>query len=594
MSPAASEPSSPAEAAAPTVSVLRRFPWLASFPAIAVAFAGMAALRLVALSSDAYTRLDWSAGLLTDEGFYSHNARNVVLFGAPRTDDFNNMLLSPLLHGLQVVVFRLFGPGVVPLRMISVVCSLLMLGLLWAALRPVFGRAVAAAAVCVLGFDHIVVLYHRLGLMDTPASLPAVAAFWAFARSVRAAEPRQQRRWSSLAGLLLGLTVTVRSLCAYLAPAPFVALWVSARAAVPADAPDERRRFVQSAAATLWPLALALGLYAALWWWPHRIELAVMNRYYLFHQLIPRSATQLGWNVYHAVLGDYRGIAPYLFRHSPAVFVLALAWLAGLALGVRTAPDDASGRAVSAYLAAWLLAGWGLLAVIAYSPSRYYVTTYPALACAAALGLRSLPDIWARVWRSDARAVIVRALLAWFLAYHAVQSVVHHGGGPGHSIAWTLLYGVPTAAAALCAAPGAATVARAPRVAGRVPVFFVLAWVLVNAVWLADWARHIRTTQIDLSHWLTRSLPAGSVLLGDVAPGVSMDSPFVAVNVIPGLCNGVRPVERFAGRPRFVVILDGRWKEVYWTRRYPELVRPDRRILLRRVLRWDVGVYAVD
>ncbi|HZP80524.1 MAG TPA: hypothetical protein VFB21_02695, partial [Chthonomonadaceae bacterium] len=55
-------------------------------------------LRLVALDSDAYEHLDWSTGLLTDEGFYIHNARNVALFGHPVTDDFNNALIMPLLH----------------------------------------------------------------------------------------------------------------------------------------------------------------------------------------------------------------------------------------------------------------------------------------------------------------------------------------------------------------------------------------------------------------------------------------------------------------------------------------------------------------
>src|ERR1044071_7649153 len=76
-------------------------------------------LRLIALRSDPYSSLDWSAGLLTDEGFYIHNARNVALFGHARTDEFNNMLLSPWLHYLQVGVFQTFGTGAVQARLIS-------------------------------------------------------------------------------------------------------------------------------------------------------------------------------------------------------------------------------------------------------------------------------------------------------------------------------------------------------------------------------------------------------------------------------------------------------------------------------------------
>ena len=100
-------------------------------------------LRLYALRSDPYPRLDWSAGLLTDEGFYIHNARNRVLFGRDRTDEFNNMLLAPALHYVQVGVFRAAGVGSLQARLISVVCSLGAMALLWCTIRPLFGSAAA-------------------------------------------------------------------------------------------------------------------------------------------------------------------------------------------------------------------------------------------------------------------------------------------------------------------------------------------------------------------------------------------------------------------------------------------------------------------
>ena len=79
-----------------------------------------------------------------------------------------------------------------------------------------------------------------------------------------------------------------------------------------------------------------------------------------------------------------------------------------------------------------------------------------------------------------------------------------------------------------------------------------------------------------------------------MAPGLSLDNSFRAIHVQPGLANDDKPVERFAGSPRYIVILDGRWKERYWLQNYPELVAPERRIKLARVLRWDIGIYAVD
>src|SRR6266571_9185730 len=145
-------------------------------PLLVVALA--VALRLFYLRSDPYLFLDWSAGQLTDEGFYIHNARNVALFGHARTDEFNNMLLSPGLHYVQVGVFNVFGVGSVQARLISIIVSLLTLCLFWAAMKRAFGPHIAFTATLFLSLDHTNLLFNRLALMDTPATLPAVAAFY--------------------------------------------------------------------------------------------------------------------------------------------------------------------------------------------------------------------------------------------------------------------------------------------------------------------------------------------------------------------------------------------------------------------------------
>ena len=127
-------------------------------------------IRLFALRADNYLRLDWSAALLTDEGFYAHNARNVALFGTARTDGFNNMLVSPILHGIQVLAFWVIGPGMLQARLISVVSSLVGLGAFWLALRRAFGSKIALTGVMFLALDHVNALYSRMALMDTPAA----------------------------------------------------------------------------------------------------------------------------------------------------------------------------------------------------------------------------------------------------------------------------------------------------------------------------------------------------------------------------------------------------------------------------------------
>jgi 4-amino-4-deoxy-L-arabinose transferase-like glycosyltransferase len=564
-------------------------------------------LRIVALSSDAYTRLDWSAALLTDEGFYSHNARNVALFGHPRTDDFNNMLLAPVLHAVQVGVFSIFGVGMVQARSISVVCSLLTLLLLWSALRRAFDERVAVTAVLFLALDHTNLLYNRLALLDTPASLPAAAAFYAFVRGIQSTggNPKSEIRnpkWLLLCGLLLGLTVTNRMLAAYLLPVPFIALWIV----------KEKRG---SMLALTTGLAVVAAIYLIGWYWPHHTEMAAMNRYYRTNQIQPRSIGHLLENIQHAIAGDFRGLSPYLFRHTPVVYFLALGgivaavgrWAVGRWLGGRrsselispVSPISAIGpgetqRAAAAYLTAWFLLGAAMLAVISYSPSRYYVTLYPAMASLAAVALWRIP-----AWLQNAKAShrwirLGVSALAAFALFHFVLAVVHYRGVLPPTVSNLWLYGLPLLL-------GGMVLWRwergcdwlSVRKAHAVPLLLAV-WLAFNGGWLIDWTSRVEYTQVHLSRWLGENLPAGSVLIGDVAPGITMENRFPAIHVQPGLANDRQPVERFAGAPRYVVILDGRWKEPYWLKNYPALVAPERRVKVARVLRWDVGIYAVD
>src|SRR5262249_46461747 len=146
--------------------------------------AAILAIRLVAPASDPYGRLDWDTGILTDEGFYTVNARNLILFGHARLDEFNNMLAAPAVHGVQVAGFSVFGAGAVQARSISVVASLLTLFVYYAAMRRAFGIRIALTAAALLGLDHVNALFSRLALLDIPATLGAVCAFYAFLRAV--------------------------------------------------------------------------------------------------------------------------------------------------------------------------------------------------------------------------------------------------------------------------------------------------------------------------------------------------------------------------------------------------------------------------
>ncbi|MDQ2922070.1 MAG: hypothetical protein M3R52_10740, partial [Acidobacteriota bacterium] len=242
------------------------------------------------------------------------------------------------------------------------------------------------------------------------------------------------------------------------------------------------------------------------------------------------------------------------------------------------------------------------LAVSSYSPSRYYVTTYPALAALAAISVWRLPELWIKFQQANLATRIVRAALIWFLVYHAVEIVLQHYGIQSRSWAPVFLFGLPTALSILdfrfsilewlAKTFGSKIQNPKPKMAAAV----IVLWFAFNAYWLGGWLLGLDYTQYQMSRWLAQNVPPGSVLIGDVAPGVCLDNGFIAVYVEPRLWNDVLPVEKMGARypdaARYI-IMDDRWKDRFWMVHYPELVTPERRIKLARVLKWEVGVYAV-
>lgn len=555
---------------------------------VGVALALILVLRLSWLDSDPYSALSWSSESVTDEGFYTHDARNLVLFGSINRpgDDFHNALIMPLLHGLQCVVFRMFGYGIGQARAISIVCSLLTLLLLFAGCRRAFGHQVASVAVLFLGLDHVNLLYNRLALMDTPAQLPMVACFYAFVR-VGMTTPEQEfprRFWSFVCGVILAVGYSVRGLSALLIPIPILLL------GLPAITPEKQR--LRPLLWLLFGLACGLGLYLTLWYIPNRAELHRVNAYYVGQQLLPHSLNAIRNAVNHALLGDQRGFSSYLFRHSPILFGLALTYLATWPLREpQTFRDLAQGKANArtlfrAFIALWLLICLLCFALIRYAPPRYYILFYPALAILAALSLAEVQNVLAALWRS----AVLHTLFGSWLTYHIAEAGLHHRNA-GTEITLYGLTGLAFLLLLLGRKVAPAGVLRLDAV--RWQQLTLALWLVVNTGWLLHWATHIGYSLRDADRWLAENTPTTSVLIGDSAPGLALRNGRSAIAVIPGLCNDAAPLEAHADRPRYVLIFVGQKPYLWWRMHFPSVIVPKNRVQRFSLLgKFNVDVYA--
>ncbi len=185
---------------------------------ISFVFIILLGLKVGHLAADPPTQLSWSGGLFGDEGAHAHNARNKILFGKWITDDWNPMLYNPFLTLSEYGSFLLLGPGLVPVRLVTVFFSFLGLVLFYFALKRI-DFLVALGAVVLLGINYIYLMYSRLGLTDTFMSAALLMAFFFWQKGI------EKRKFLLVAGVTSFATYVCKGTAVYFILALVISLF---------------------------------------------------------------------------------------------------------------------------------------------------------------------------------------------------------------------------------------------------------------------------------------------------------------------------------------------------------------------------------
>ncbi len=119
-------------------------------------------------------------------------------------------------------------------------------------------------------------------------------------------------------------------------------------------------------------------------------------------------------------------------------------------------------------------------------------------------------------------------------------------------------------------------------------------FLLVSSLWYGQAWTSRTYARRDAAQTLTRLLPPGSVVIGEFAPALCLDTPFAAAPVQPGLSNDDRPIETLHATD--VAVTRTPFWEHWWRARYPDVVQPSHRVatfVLGGTRHYIVDVYAV-
>ena len=144
-----------------------------------------------------------------DEGAWTHNARNLALWGTAKTDNWNPVYIAPVFTALEYGSFAVFGVGTWQARVVPVASGLAAIILLIAGLNAIGGRRAALVGGILLATNYWFVMWNRAALMESTMTAFIVASWAAYAMSER------RPAWAVVAGVCAALAFFTKAAAAF-------------------------------------------------------------------------------------------------------------------------------------------------------------------------------------------------------------------------------------------------------------------------------------------------------------------------------------------------------------------------------------------
>lgn len=469
-----------------------------------------AGFRIFNLQADPPSDFSWSGGYFADEGFWSHNARNSLLFGNPVLDDWDARIVSPIFARAQEVMLHLFGTGLVQVRLVAVLTSIILAAAAFLLLRKEYDSQQSFLFAVLVSLNYPMMVLGRQGILDPFAAMLCLLALVLLMRE------------SNVAGFLAGVLFVAACVTKYLiiytiVPCVYV-VWVS-------------KKYM--------PFAAGILIAGALWFFlnylPNRDLLSAYSSYY---------ASQQSWEI-TAILKNIALQPFYLyFVKTPAILCFAnLGIWFFLARILFREPSSGDGFSrLEKMCLLWLISGILFFALWRYRPFRYYTSLIPPMVALAVFMVFRMQDVVRSAAAVRSRLLLFAgALLPVFaIAFVLVDRWIGLGIVPSelgiHSLD-ALLFLCLTLIVLWSVSMGRGKTK-------YVTLAFIAVLLLSDARNYLTWMLRPQYTALEISRDLQSRAPDG-VITGQWAPELCLENGLRVVPVWPGFLNSSDPFNKY-------------------------------------------------
>ena len=477
--------------------------------AVMLSLCGGGLLRTVWLRADPPVGRDGVDIVWHDEGAWVHNARNRVLWGAWRTDNWNPVFIAPVFTALEYASFEAFGVGTWQARAVPVASGLVAIAFLMVGLHALAGRRAAAIGGVMLATNYVFVMWNRAALMESTMTAFMVVAWACYARAGR------HPAWAAAAGAAAVLAFFTKAAAAFFIGAIGLDALITIALAWNGG-PGGRAGWW-----TLAGLAASAVAVLALFVLPQWSEYSFYN----WQMTVVRKPSYTITDFINRI--SYLPLGHGLFTRIWLALACASVAIAGIvARGRHAAPGER-------LLVLWIVVGLIELIVHDSGNGRRYVMFVPALIALTSLLLAAdRPVLPAGAAAIPLRLRLLATPLLLLLGFVVIGALLRPLFVEG--LAWPGGYRMPVRlAAAGSVVLTAWLLVQWTAVAGRLsratPPVWLTGAIVALAIWwngmsFSEWAARRTEVNYTASIAVGRSLAAGTLVQGKLANGLSLEN----------------------------------------------------------------------
>lgn len=354
--------SPPATTKAGTGEAMERFVSRFRIPIVTLLMLVTLALCASDLKADPPDNLSWSTGPFTDDALNYYSARNMVLYGRWKVDEYLPFAIYPLANSIMALIFKLLGIGFVQVKLLSVLCAMLSVLVMYLLVKEDYGPLAGMVAALLQATCYPLVMYSRLAMAE-PVQIVFLLLTGLF--YVRGVKRPTSMLWC---GLFAGAAVLlVKFSSAFLLPVIVIMLiWDSL----------SRRGDHEGVRALRWSVMFGVaGLGIATGIWLVIVYLPARSDYfpYIMRTTLNQPSGHPAGLVPYLLNAFTVGAKSRLFAKMPFVALLGFSVMPLLVAG---------GRHVARYFTGWTLSAVLMLGYMNYRPDRHELVLLPAfVAC---------------------------------------------------------------------------------------------------------------------------------------------------------------------------------------------------------------------